>query len=228
MSPESLGGNVSSGKAMDAAQLKAHAGRIIRILDRAYPDAKCTIEFSNPLELLVATILAAQCRDEAVNNLMRELFVKHRTAADWAALSQSALEKELAVVGLFRRKAERIRRCCGILAAEHGGGVPRDMDVLSSLPGIGRKSANLVLGSAYGIPGIVVDTHVKRVAKRLGLTRNADPAKIESDLAAVIPKGRWTKFSWQLIFHGRALCVARKPACAQCPLGRICPSFIET
>jgi len=210
---------------MDTTELRTHARKIIRILDRTYPDAKCTLEFSTPLELLVATILAAQCTDRRVNTATRELFRKRRTAGEWANLPQATLEKEVATTGFYRQKAKRIRECCRILADEHGGEVPKELDVLASLPGIGRKSANLVLGSAYGVPGIVVDTHVKRVAKRLGLTENTDPDKIEKDLARVIPKKRWTVVSWQMILHGRALCTARKPACPECSLNKVCVSF---
>jgi endonuclease-3 len=203
------------------------AKAILQILDREYDKPKGTLKFATPLELLLATILAAQCTDERVNMVTKELFAKGRAAADWAALPIGQIEQEVASTGFFRQKAKRIKECCRIIAEEHGGIVPQTMEELTAMPGIGRKSANLIRGGAYGVPGVVVDTHVVRVTKRLDLTENTNPDKIEIDLCDVIPKERWFSFSWQIIMHGRAVCTARKPACSECHLNHICVSAFK-
>ncbi len=174
------------------------------------------------MQLLVATILSAQCTDERVNRVTPSLFKKLPTAKDFAEVSLSDLEEMVRPTGFYRNKAKNIKACCTALVERHGGKVPDNMDALVELPGIGRKTANVILGSAFGIPGIVVDTHVKRVSQRIGLTRESDPVKIEFDLMALIPKKDWIAFSHQMIWHGRALCKARKPKCPECPLLDLC------
>ncbi len=207
---------------------KRNVDKILEILDRLYPDARCSLNFSNPLELLVATILSAQCTDERVNEVTRGLFRKYRSAEDFAKASQEELEEDIRPTGFYKNKARSLRKCCKELVEKFDGKVPADLDELVKLPGIGRKTANVVLGAAFGIPGIVVDTHVKRIAGRLGLTREKDPVKIEFDLMKIIPKDRWTKFSHQMIYHGRAICKSRKPLCNQCALREYCEYFKKT
>jgi len=195
---------------------------ILDILDREYPDAQCSLNFSNPLELLVATILSAQCTDERVNKLTRDLFKKYRSAADYASAPLKQLEVDIKPTGFFRNKAKSLKNCCAVLEENFGGQVPADMEKLVKLPGIGRKTANVILGTAYNIPGIVVDTHVGRIVQRLGLTEQRDPVKIEFDLMKLIPQEKWTHFSHQLIQHGRKICTSRKPKCRECPLLQHC------
>ena len=200
-------------------------GRILALLDRYYPEARCSLVFSTPLELLVATILSAQCTDERVNKVTPALFATYRRAADYATADPSVLEGEIRSTGFFRNKAANIIAAAGHIAARHGGVVPRTLEELTALPGVGRKTANVILGNAFGIPGVVVDTHVGRIAARLGLTTASDPVKIEFDLMPLIPRKRWVRFSHQLIGHGRALCRARRPQCAACFLdAALCPS----
>ncbi len=197
---------------------------LLKRLDKCYPNATTALRYSNPLELLVATILSAQCTDERVNKVTETLFKKYRSAADYARVSQEELEQDIKSTGFFRNKAKMIRECCQILCEKYGGEVPRDIDLLTQLPGIGRKTANVVLGTAYGIPtGVVVDTHVERVSRRLGLTREKNRDKIEQDLMRLIPKRKWIVFSHQLIHHGRQVCTARKPKCSSCCLEDLCP-----
>jgi endonuclease-3 len=200
--------------------------KILPILKRLYPQAKCSLDHRNPLELLVATILSAQSTDERVNIVTRNLFKKYRTANDYADAPQEQLEKDIHSTGFFRNKAKSLRGMGQAIVERFGGKVPRTMEDLTSLPGVGRKTANVVLGNAFGQNvGIVVDTHVTRVAKRLGLTRHAvDAVKIEQDLVKIIPQPDWTLFSHLLIFHGRQICQARKPKCPQCPLLSNCPA----
>jgi endonuclease-3 len=202
---------------------KTRARKINTRLKKAHSDATIALEFSNPLELLVATILSAQCTDTKVNEVTKNLFEKYKTAADYASASQKQFEKEIKPTGFFRNKAENILKCCREVVEKYGGEVPRSMEELTELPGIGRKTANVVLGNAFSIPGIVVDTHVKRVSNRLGLTENSDPVKIEADLCELIPKKEWTDFSHRMIFHGRRICAARKPKCPECPVEKLCP-----
>jgi endonuclease-3 len=195
---------------------------ILHILDQTYPKAKCSLDFNNPLELLVATVLSAQCTDERVNQVTKSLFSKYRTAADYANAPLEELEDDIRSTGFFRNKAKSLKNCGGALVEEHQGKVPGSLEELVKLPGIGRKTANVILGSAFKIPGIVVDTHVGRITQRMGMTREQDPVKIEFDLMEIIPKDRWTAFSHQLIQHGRKICNARKPKCAKCPLLEHC------
>jgi len=200
--------------------------KILKALEREYPDATCSLNFTTPLELLVATILSAQCTDERVNQVTRDLFQKYKTARDYAQVSQTELEKDIQSTGFYKNKAKNIRECCQQLEQRFGGDVPKDIDQLVSLPGVGRKTANVVLGTAYGIPsGIVVDTHVARISQRLGLTQNTNPEKIEQDLMQLIPQDEWIAFGHRVIQHGRKYCTARKPACDACPLSSFCPKI---
>jgi endonuclease III len=206
---------------------------ILPILKRTYPDARCSLDFKTPLQLLVATILSAQCTDERVNLVTKDLFKKYPTAAAYAAAPQEALEKDIQSTGFFRNKAKSLRGMAAALVERHKGKVPETMDELTQLAGVGRKTANVVLGNAYGKSvGVTVDTHVTRVSNRLGLTKHAvDAVKIEQDLMKVVPREDWTMFSHLLIHHGRAICQARKPKCDQCPLLPHCPAgqkFIKT
>jgi len=198
--------------------------KVVAALGRHYPDAQCALNFSSPLDLLVATILSAQCTDERVNQVTKDLFKKYRSAADYAAATPAQLEQDVQSTGFFRNKAKNIQAGCRILADEHGGRLPQDLDALVQLPGIGRKTANVVLGTAFGIAsGVVVDTHVARISRRLGLTSHKDPVKIEQDLMVAIPKEEWIAFSHRMIHHGRRVCTARKPKCDECPLEAFCP-----
>jgi endonuclease III len=197
--------------------------RILKTLDELSPNPQVALRYSNPLELLVATILSAQCTDERVNQVTPQLFKKYKTASDYARSDLSTLEREIRSTGFYRNKAASLRSLGKALTEKHGGKVPRTMEELVELPGVGRKTANVILGSCFETPGIVVDTHVKRVSFRLGLTRNTDPTKIEQDLMKVIPKQKWSKFSLQLILHGRKICKAPRPLCAVCGLEKLCP-----
>ena len=191
---------------------------ILDILEKTYPKAKCSLDFTNPLELLVATVLSAQCTDERVNQVSKNLFKKYRSAQDYASVPLQELEEDIRPTGFFRNKAKSLKNCGTSLVERFHGQVPRTLDELVTLPGIGRKTANVILGTAFGTPGIVVDTHVGRVVQRLGLTRHQDPVKIEFDLMALVPRERWTRFSHELIWHGRQICTARNPKCPQCLL----------
>jgi len=209
------------------ADRKKRAGEIIRILKKAYPQAKCSLNYSSPLELLVATILSAQCTDKRVNIVTAELFGKYRTAADYAAAPQARFEAEIRATGFFRNKAKNIRAAAAMVARDFGGSVPATMEELLKLPGVARKTANVVLGNAFGMEaGIVVDTHVIRLAGRLKLTRhkNNQSDRIEKDLMPLAPRKEWTLLGHLLIFHGRAVCTARKPNCSECPVKGVCPS----
>jgi endonuclease-3 len=206
-------------------QLKNRASRIVRRLKRSYPEATTALQHSNPLELLIATILSAQCTDERVNLVTPELFKRYKSAAEFAAAKPSELESMIRSTGFFRAKTKSILRCTSKLVEKHGGNVPDTMDELVQLPGVGRKTANVVLGSAFGkSEGVVVDTHVKRLAGRLGLTRHENPEKIEQDLMTIVPRKDWTIVSHLLIWHGRKICHARKPKCPECPVNDLCPS----
>ena len=198
---------------------------IIAGLKRAYPNAHCELNYSSPLELLVATILSAQCTDKQVNIVTAELFKKYRRAEDYANATQAQLEGDVRRIGFFRNKAKNIRTCCQKLLERHGDEVPRSMGELTALDGVGRKTANVVLGNAFGINvGVVVDTHVARLSQRLGLTRETTPEKIEPELMKLVPQPEWTLFSHWLIWHGRRRCSARKPDCAGCEIAGLCPS----
>jgi endonuclease III len=203
---------------------------IIAELRRLYPDAKISLNFSNPLELLVATQLSAQSTDERVNIVTAELFKKYRRVEDYATVSQEELEKDIRSTGFYHNKAKNIRAAAQRIITNYGGEVPHTMEDLVTLPGVGRKTANVVLSSAFGIvEGIAVDTHVGRLARRFGWTTNEDPVKVEQDLMRIVPRKDWLHLSYRLICHGRAICIARKPLCAQCTLVHLCPSaFLES
>ena len=205
-------------------EAKRYAGQVVRRLAKAYPDATCSLDFTTPLELLVATILSAQCTDERVNLVTKDLFAKYRTAEDYVRAKPGQLEKDIQSTGFYRNKAKSIRGCCEALANDYGGEVPRQIEQLVELSGVGRKTANVVLGTAYGIAsGVVVDTHVGRISRRLGLSEHKDAVKVEADLMAVVPKNRWISLSHEMIQHGRRVCMARRPRCDECPLGSLCP-----
>jgi len=205
------------------AQLQARTLKIIAELRKAYPDAHCELNYSSPLELLVATILSAQCTDKRVNIVTAELFKQYRTACDYAEAPLVDLEQAIKTTGFFRNKAKNIQACCRKLLAKHDGEVPRTMEELTHLDGVGRKTANVVLGNAFDInEGVVVDTHVGRLSERLGLTKETHPEKIEQDLMKLVPREQWTLFSHWLIWHGRRRCVARKPDCARCEIATLC------
>ena len=206
------------------AQAKRHAGRVAMLLAEEYPDAACALNFRTPLELLIATILSAQCTDVRVNLVTKDLFRRYRSAEDYAQADATELEEQIKSTGFFRNKAKSIQGCCRRLVEEFGGKVPQELESLVKLPGVGRKTANVVLGTAFGIAsGVVVDTHVSRLSWRLGLTKHKDPTKIERDLMSLLPSKEWVDFSHRLIHHGRKICVARRPKCEICRLNKICP-----
>jgi endonuclease-3 len=198
------------------------AKEIIKILSQEIPDSTVALKFSNPLELLVATILSAQCTDIKVNQVTLVLFKKYRSARNYAESNLAKLEEEIRPTGFYRNKAKSLQKCCQELVKRFGGEVPKTLEDLVTLPGVGRKTANVILGNAFGIPGVVVDTHVRRVSQRIGLTKNDDPVKIEFDLMEIVPKEEWTHFSNLLVWHGRKTCVARKPLCGICPVRKWC------
>ena len=212
---------------MEKEDYKKRVKRIIEILDKEYPDARTALTFRSPLELLVATVLSAQCTDKMVNQVTRELFKKYRSARDFAQVDLAALEEEIRPTGFFRNKAKSIKAFSTTLAERFDGEVPGNLEDLLSLPGIGRKTANLVLSEAFGIPGIVVDTHVLRLSKLIGLTHNTDPTKVEFDLMEIVPKEKWRLFSNLLILHGRAICIARKPRHQECKVVDLCEGGIR-
>ena len=208
-----------------AAQRKTRARKIIARLKREYPDATCALNHHSALELVVATILSAQCTDARVNMVTPHLFAKYRAAADYAAADPRVLEKEIQSTGFFRNKTKSIIGMAQALVERHAGEVPQTMQELTALPGVGRKTANVILGTWFKKnEGVVVDTHVHRLSRLLGLTRQDDPVKIEQDLMEIVPRDDWTWFSHTLIQHGRAVCIARRPRCADCVLNRLCPS----
>lgn len=207
-----------------SAKDKRYAAEIARRLGQAYPEARCALDFANPLELLVATILSAQCTDKRVNVVTKDLFRKYRSAADYVNVAPAELEQDIQSTGFFRNKAKAIQGCCQAILDRFDGQVPRDMDTLVRLPGIGRKTANVILGAAFQITsGIAVDTHVGRLSRRLGLSAEKDPVKVERDLMDRLPREQWLAFTHQLVQHGRVVCIARKPKCDECPLGDLCP-----
>jgi len=208
-----------------ATERKARARKIIARLKREYPDATCALHHSSALELVVATILSAQCTDARVNMVTPHLFTKYRTAADYAAADPRVLETEIQSTGFFRNKTKSIIGMAQALVERHGGEVPQTMEELTALPGVGRKTANVILGTWFKQnEGVVVDTHVHRLSRLLRLTRQDDPVKIEQDLKEIVPRADWTWFSHTLIQHGRSVCIARRPKCADCVLNRLCPS----
>jgi endonuclease III len=214
---------------MPRETLEARAARlkkIIAALDRTYPEAHCELNHVDPLQLLIATILSAQCTDKRVNIVTRELFKKYRSASDFANAPLAELEQAIKSTGFFRNKAKNIQACCRKLIVHHAGKVPRTMEELTQLDGVGRKTANVVLGNAFGINvGVVVDTHIARLSQRLGLTKQTTPAKIEPELMALVPHKQWTLFSHWLIWHGRRRCGARKLDCVNCEIKQLCPQI---
>jgi len=207
---------------MEKQSDKKRVKRIIQALSKEIPDSRIALRFSNPLELLIATILSAQCTDVKVNEVTVELFKRYRSAKDYAEADISELEEMIKPTGFYRNKAKSLQKCCQEIVSRFGGKVPETLEDLVTLPGVGRKTANVILGNAFGIPGIAVDTHVQRVSQRIGLTSNEDPVKIEFDLMEIVPKEEWTHFSNLLIWHGRKTCVARKPLCEACPIRKEC------
>ena len=201
---------------------KARSAKIQHILKTTYPDVKTQLRYANPFQLLVATILSAQCTDKQVNRATTDLFNRFKTPQDFASASNEAIEALIRPTGYFRNKAKNIKNCSKSLLEKYDGQIPQSLDELVKLPGVGRKTANVVLGSAFNIPGIVVDTHVARISKRLDLTKNNNPVKIEYDLMEIVPREEWNDFSLRLIYFGRAICKARKPACPTCPLYDLC------
>jgi endonuclease-3 len=199
--------------------------KIIPILREEYPNAGPRLHFSNPLELLIASILAAQCTDDRVNQVTKDLFRKYRTAEDYLKADLNVFMDEIRSTGTFRRKTLRIKSCCEALILEHGGHVPDNMEALTSLPGIGRKTANMILVNAFGQPGIIMDTHVARVSSRIGLTDKKLPDTMEKDLIKVVAKKNWADFSHLIMFHGREICVSRKPRCEKCKINNLCDYF---
>lgn len=208
-----------------SSERKQRAQRICRGLAKLYPDAHCALDFENPLQLLIATILSAQCTDVRVNLVTPALFARYPDAQAFADADIGALEKAIQSTGFFRNKAKNIKACCRILVEKHGGLVPGTMEELVPLPGVGRKTANVILGNAFGVPGITVDTHVGRLARRMGLTKHEDPVKVEKDLMELVRQKDWTMFSHRMIFHGRRVCAARQPDCGACLLAEDCPKI---
>lgn len=205
--------------------LQKRAAEILKRLRKAYPNARCELNFSNSIELAIAAILSAQCTDKRVNEITPALFKKYRRARDWAEAPQEVLEREIRSTGFFRNKAKNIRALCAELEAKYRGQVPEDFETLVELPGIGRKTANLLMVSAFGKPGIIVDTHFRRLSQRLGFTDSDDPDRIEEDLKQIVPEKDWGAWSHAMVFHGRRCCFARKPNCGGCPINDLCPSF---
>ncbi len=207
------------------SDLKKRVGKIEKILKKRYPGAKCSLDYKKPLELMVATILSAQCTDERVNKVTKDLFKKYKKAGDYADVDIEELEADIRSTGFYRNKAKSIKNCCAALVSDHKSKVPDSMEALVKLAGIGRKTANVILGNAYGkAEGVVVDTHVGRISRRLGLTTQKNAEKVETDLMGLIPKKDWTDFSHRMILFGREICQAKKPKCTDCPLEAICES----
>jgi len=205
------------------ASASAPVGDVLAFLGREYPGARVLLAFRNPFELLVATVLAAQCTDERVNRVTPGLFRAYPGPASFAEAPQGELEEAVRPTGFFRNKAKAVRGLSEAIVSRHGGRVPETMEELTALPGVGRKTASILLGACFGIPALPVDTHVARVSFRLGLTRSKDPVRIEEDLAAAVPRGKWWEFTTRLGWHGRQVCVARKPRCGECGLAPVCP-----
>jgi endonuclease III len=215
---------------IDLTGLKTRTKKIIQLLKRAYPDAKCSLNHSNAFELLIATILSAQCTDERVNIVTADLFRKYRRPEDYLKVPETELQNDIRTTGFFRNKTKSIQGTAKVLTEQYGGRVPETIDELLELPGVARKTANVVLGNAFGVAsGVVVDTHVTRLSRRLGLTQQKDAVKIEDDLIQIVPRKDWVIFSHLLIFHGRKICKARNPLCDECVVERYCPSsFLKT
>ena len=218
--PKKAAKKIKVSKAKAAERVK----KIFPILRKTYPQAKIALKHSNPLELLISTILSAQCTDVRVNMVTKTLFKKYTSAKDWAKADIKQIESDIKSTGFFRNKAANIKAACTKVVEEFDGKIPDTMEEILTLPGVGRKTANCVLGNAYGIPGVVCDTHVIRLSRRLGLSSNSDPVKLEFDLAEIVPRKNWLLFSDLLIFHGRNICKARKPDCVSCPIAKFCPA----
>jgi endonuclease-3 len=216
-------GETEMGKGLNEKRMK----QIIEILDGEYPNAKTALDFTNPLELLVATVLSAQCTDERVNKVTQDLFRKYRSAEDYARVDLGELEEDIRPTGFFRNKSKAIKSFSADIVEKFKGEIPDNLEDLVSLSGIGRKTANLVLGEVFGIPGIVVDTHVLRLSRLIGLTKNTDPTKVEFDLMEVVPRDHWLRFSNLLILHGRAICIARRPKHGECKIVDLCDEGIR-
>ena len=204
---------------------KERVRQILELLDKEYGPVKCYLNHQNAWQLLIATILSAQCTDARVNVVTEELFKKYKTIKDFAEASQQELENDIRSTGFFRNKAKNIIACCQSLLTNYNGQVPSDIDALTSLAGVGRKTANVVRGNIYGIPSIVVDTHVKRITNLLGLTKSQDPVKIEHELMEILPEDHWISYNTQIIALGRKICIARRPKCGECFLSHLCPHF---
>ncbi len=200
--------------------------KIKEIFDKVYGEADCSLEYKDPLQLVIATQLAAQCTDARVNIVTKDLFQKYKDVYDFANANELELQQDIKSTGFYRNKAKNIINCCKMLIDEYATEVPNTLEDLLKLPGVGRKTANLVLGDIFGIPGLVIDTHAKRITHRIGLTKNTDPTKVEFDLMEIVPKDYWSKFCHQLVYHGRAICNARKPKCDECPIAHLCDYFI--
>lgn len=213
---------MNKNESQKAKRERAH--EILAILEEEYPEARCHLDYENALELLIGCILSAQCTDKMVNTVTPGLFEKYPTAAHFSRADRLELEDEIHSCGFYRAKAKSILGCTAALVEDHDGVVPKTMDELVKLAGVGRKTANVVLGNYYGVPGIIVDTHIKRLSNRLNLTKNSDPTKIEFDLQKLIPEEKWTFFSNSLGDHGRTVCFARKPRCGECAVSHLCPS----
>ena len=207
------------------AALKQRAKRILALLKKAYPNAHCELDYSGTLQLAIAAMLSAQCTDKRVNVVTPPLFKKYKIAADWARTDQTTLENEIRSTGFFRNKAKNIRALCAVLDEKFDGKIPSDFEALITLPGIGRKTANLLMGTGFGKPGMVVDTHCKRVSLRLGFTKHTDPTKVEFDLRPLVPEKEWNDWSHCMVFHGRYCCHARSPKCHLCPVSNLCPAY---
>ena len=212
---------------VNKAEAAERVKNIWPVLKRTYPEAKIALKFTNPLELLIATILSAQCTDVRVNIVTEDLFSKYTSAKDWARADIKRIENDIKSTGFYRNKAKNIKSACAKIIEKFGGEVPCTMEELTSLAGVGRKTANVILGNAFGIAGIACDTHVIRLSRRLQLSDNGEPVKLEFDLADIVPRKNWTMFSHLLIFHGRNICKARKPDCSACPISKFCPSANE-
>ncbi|MBW8039560.1 MAG: endonuclease III [Planctomycetes bacterium] len=211
----------------DKSEAAMRVKKIWPILKKTYPDAKSALNFKDPLQMLIATILSAQCTDARVNIVTSNVFKKYKSAADWAKADLKHIESDIRSTGFYRNKAANIKNASKVIIEQFDGKVPDTMEELVSLPGVGRKTANVVLGSAFGRPAIACDTHVIRLSRRLGLSANSDPVKLEFDLAEILPKRIWTVFSHALILHGRAICKARKPDCDNCPISKYCPAAFK-
>ena len=209
---------------VDKKDAAARVKKIIPILKKRYPEAKIALNFKNPLELLIATILSAQCTDARVNIVTKDLFKKYKSPLDWAKTDISQIENDIKSTGFYRNKAKNIKQACVKIDQDFGGKVPSSMEELVTLPGVGRKTANVVLGDAFGIPGITCDTHVIRLSRRLELSDNSDAVKLEFDLDEIVPEKDWTLFSHLIIMHGRNICIARKPKCPECKIAKYCPA----